>query len=436
MVNRVMHINRWIAPFLVATMLLAGAAPAALAHPVGIPNGAALCSQENHGRPLDKPTPPGQLVRRGLVGDFAGVTGDGNVLVNIQFGTVEVMPPSGFDPGSIPAGSRLAILLDKEAQGGDDTPTPTPEATPEVTPTATPDGTPTATPEVTPTVTPDGTATATAEPTPTATLEPTPTATLEPTATATPEGTPETTPTVIPEATPEIIRVAQALRITIIPAEATRSHQTAVVLTQDGDTIEVVTEDGDVEEVEFSDEGGVQVSPDGGTPEPTPEATPEVGTGSTTDEPSVEQETVEEGTDAVLLVQCDSRGGAQVRSIQRTDRVAERLEALQAKADVREVQRNEKLAELQQKLDERKQDRLDNTSNNAPASAKDKVEKARGKPEACEPTEGQDCPDKGQGQSQDKGSGGSNGGNGGNGGNGNGGSAGKGGGASEGKGKP
>jgi hypothetical protein len=64
MVNGVMHINRWIAPFLAAVMLLSGAAPATFAYPQEGPNGAPLCTKENRGRPLDKPTPPGQLVRR------------------------------------------------------------------------------------------------------------------------------------------------------------------------------------------------------------------------------------------------------------------------------------------------------------------------------------------------------------------------------------
>ena len=314
MVKRVMHLNRWLAPFIVAILLLGGTAPTALAQPAGAPQAANICMQER-GRPQDKPPPPGQLVRRGLVGSVTGVTGDGHILVEIAFGTVEVIPPSGFDLGGVAEGVRIAALLDKDG----------------------------------------GQAGAT-----------------------------------------QIIRVAQALRITIVPSQSTRVHQTGVVLTQGEGLIEVVNEEGEVEEMELSEaeEGGVQVL-----------STGEGERVESTAEPIVEQEIVEEGGEAVLLVQCEGpEGTPTVRSLQRVDRIAERMAALQARAEAREAHRNEKLDELQQRWDERHQDRLDNTLNNAPPGAKEKVKAARDRVTGtCVPVEGQDCPREGQGQQRGQG---------------------------------
>ena len=180
-----------------------------------------------------------------------------------------------------------------------------------------------------------------------------------------------------------------------------------MILGQDGDTIEVLDEDGNVGNLGVTGEGGVQGTP---TPEPSPEPSP-TPESSPTPEPTdliVEPETVEAGTDAILLVQCSGAGAtAEVRSIQRADRIAERLERLQAKFEDN-PEKAAKFEELQQRREERGQARLEKTSNNAPASAKGKVDKARGKGRTQECTvnedgEGECTEDTGPGKSGDKG---------------------------------
>ena len=190
-------------------------------------------------------------------------------------------------------------------------------------------------------------------------------------------------------------RVAVAKRIKVIPTKASLSHHRGVVQGQDDDSIQLVDEDGDENDLEVTGDGGVQTPPDGGT-----------GDGGT----GVEQEQIEEGTDAILLIAC-AGDKATVRSIQRADRVAERIERLLVKTQERDEARAAKLAALREKNEERKQARLDKTSQNAPPGAKGNIDKAQGKGKTdC--AEGEDCPDdkgkpadKGQGSSSDKGGG-------------------------------
>ena len=193
----------------------------------------------------------------------------------------------------------------------------------------------------------------------------------------------------------------------------------------------MLDEDGNTDDVTITGDGGVQATPTveptpeptaEPTPEPTAEPTPEVSSTpevSPTPEPSptptsepsdleVETETVEPGTDAILLVQCSGPGAqAEVRSIQRADRIAERLERLQAKFED-DPEKAAKFADLQQRREEREQARLERTSNNAPASAKGNVDKARGKGQTEECIENEDgeqvcTEDTGPGKSGDKG---------------------------------
>ena len=183
-------------------------------------------------------------------------------------------------------------------------------------------------------------------------------------------------------------REAMAKRITVIPTQASFSHHRGVILGQDDDSIVIVDEDGDEDDLEVTGDGGVQTPPDDGT-----------GDGGT----GVEQEEIEEGTDAILLIQC-AGGLATVRSIQRADRVAQRIERLLVKAQERDESRAAKLAALQVKNEERKQARLDRTSQNGPPGAKGSIDKAQGKGKPSDKGQGGGS-DKGQGPPEDKGKG-------------------------------
>ena len=102
------------------------------------------------------------------------------------------------------------------------------------------------------------------------------------------------------------------------------------------------------------------------------------------------------------MIQC-AGGLATVRSIQRADRVAQRIERLLVKAQERDESRAAKLAALQVKNEERKQARLDRTSQNGPPGAKGSIDKAQGKGKNVCP-EGEECPDD-KGKPSDKGGG-------------------------------
>ena len=186
-------------------------------------------------------------------------------------------------------------------------------------------------------------------------------------------------------------RIGTALRIKVIPGKATGSHNRAVIVTQQGDTVNVVDEDGNEDNVGVTGDGGVQTSGD--------------GDGS---DPVIEQEQVEDGTDVVLLTQCAGPDATPlILSIQRADRIAQRLDRLQAKFEDN-PEKAAKFADLKQKQLDRLQARLDKTSNNAPPSARGNVDKARGKGKSSQgdcPEDGdtnEDCP-KDKGKPEDKG---------------------------------
>ena len=293
------RMHRWLMPPLVAALLASTIGPAVYANGPASPLAVPSCDKER-GRPPDRPIPPGQLKRRGVVGTVVAVDADaGTITVETQFGNVEMATPDGFNFDDVEEGDRIASLLTKD-----------------------------------------------------------PEETVDPTATDTP------------------FRIGTASKIKIVPGKASYTHDEAVILGQEGDTIEVLDEDGNSSNVGVTGAGGVQGTP---TPSPTPDPTP---TESPTPEPPdlvVEPETVEAGTDAILLVQCSGAGAtAEVRSIQRADRIAERLERLQAEfAD--NPEKAAKFEELQQRREDREQARLEKTSKNVPPSAQGKVDKARGK---------------------------------------------------------
>ena len=185
--------------------------------------------------------------------------------------------------------------------------------------------------------------------------------------------------------------------------------------------MEIVDEDGEVENFEVTGDGGVQVPPEGEgdtTEPPTGEGDttePPTGEGDTTDL-GVEQEDIEAGTDAILLTQCSGPGAkAEIRSIQRADRIAERLERMAARVLERDESRAAKIADLQQRREEREQARLERTSNNASPESRGKVDKARGKGRTqgeCTEDDAGDCPEeKERGKPDDQGAGSQDGGN-------------------------
>ena len=122
------ELNRWLAPPLIAVLLGSSMISAVSASTSLAPHGAPACSKER-GRPAGKPAPPGQLVRRGVIGTFVGMSEDGNILVETQFGVVELEAPEGLDVTTLEEGSRIAALTAKEpvsVESGDETATDTP----------------------------------------------------------------------------------------------------------------------------------------------------------------------------------------------------------------------------------------------------------------------------------------------------------------------
>ncbi|MBI4202684.1 MAG: hypothetical protein HY532_06210 [Chloroflexi bacterium] len=182
-------------------------------------------------------------------------------------------------------------------------------------------------------------------------------------------------------------RIGTALSIKVVPGQGTRSHSRGVVVGLGGDSVAVADEDGSVDEAVIAGDGGVQTL-----------------SAETDTAPFLEHEEVEEGTDVVLLVECSGPGAtAQVKSILKADRVTQRLERLEAKFED-DPEKAARFAELKQDQLERTEARLTKTEDNAPASVRGNVEKAKGKGQAQtqeECTAGEeppvDCPeDKGK----------------------------------------
>ena len=165
-------------------------------------------------------------------------------------------------------------------------------------------------------------------------------------------------------ATDTPFRTGSALKLKVVPTKATLSHERGVVVSQDGDNVGVVDEDGEMGDAAVTGDGGDQI---------------------------------EDGTDAVLLTKCSGPGAkAEIRNIQRADKIAERLERLQAKfAD--DPEKAAKLDALVQKQQDKLEARLAKTTEKAPPGVKDKANKALGKAKGECPEGEVDCPDGGGG---------------------------------------
>lgn len=345
-----------VIPLFIAALLALGSATAALADATASPALVPSCEKE-HGRPPGREPPPGQLTRRGIIGDVVRITEvDGTpvtIFVGTQFGTVKISIPDDLDTDA-GVGDRVAVLTVK---------VPKP-------------------PEGTPPVPPDEGGTDTPF-----TLE------VEEGETDTP------------------FRTTVAKKITVIPGIASLSHARGVVQSQGDGTTEIIDDEGNVDEFETTDDGGVQVplGDDDGTTGGDG-TTGDGGEGEGDDDPpEVEDETISSGTDVILLIQCGTSGSDPIiRSIQQAARIVERLERLQTKfAD--NLVRLAKFEELQEAQEERLQARLDRTANNAPPGSQGSVGKAQRKARGeCEENPDSDlCPDdtrKGKGIGQSSGS--------------------------------
>lgn len=342
--------------------------------------------------------PGGQLTRRGLSGtvigmgsnDFVLETKWGNVTIDVSGSTIIKSGGEIVEFDTMKVGDRAGVLLDKapDAPGkgddddgddpdvapvtqgddtgvdltpvttGDDTgtepdvdltPTPTGDDTgtdPDVTPT--PTATPTATPEVTPPATNDDTGTE-----PDSTPTPTPTPDLTVPASSADSGTdidlsspsnandsgtdmePSVTP--VPTPAPSFRQNVTALRISIVPAKATRSHKCGVVTDTGDGTTTVLNEDGTETELE-GDEGT-------------------------------------EGEDVCLITKTNKGGGKQVTGSTGSSIVDDRLARLAKKnADLAE-----RLAEKQAEVQAKRDARLENTVTNAPDDKRGKAQGAKDK---------------------------------------------------------
>ena len=299
-----------------------------------------------------KPTPPGQLKRNGLFGDVVAVdVEDDYIIISTKFGNVTVdvgastqiksARDGAISLADIQVGDRAGIHLNRSPlpPSDPDVPTPTPTPTPssptsDVTPTPTPTATPTIDLLVDPATT-----------TPDATLTPTPTP-----ATTTPDVTPTPTPTPAPVVErSDSFRPVYAHSIKIIPSKATRSHSRTVVIGKCNapeharGTMTVLDEDGN--EIPLDCSAG---------------------------------ESTEEGSDVILLTRGQGKGkSAEVRGSADPDDIDVRLAGFGSLAN---DERKALLNELKADRVQARETRLQNLENNAPAHAKGKVQKARGKP--------------------------------------------------------
>ena len=218
------QLNKWLAAPLVVALVMASTIPSVLAsHPDSVAVNEPC--ETKHGRPADKPIPPGQLTRRGVIGNFVGISEAGNILVETKFGVVEVVAPEGFDPEAVAYGSRIAAHLEKPASTDGDG-TTTPDGTGDGdngSTTTTPDGTGDGGNGNT-TTTPEGTGGGDNGST-----------------TTTPDGTGDGDNTGETDggdtAVDSPIRVATALRIVVVPTKTTLSHERGIVVDGDGDGV-------------------------------------------------------------------------------------------------------------------------------------------------------------------------------------------------------
>jgi hypothetical protein len=213
-------------------------------------------------------TPQGQLTRRGLTGTVVGVGGSnfiletkfGNVTIDVDGGTVIKSGGEIVDFDVLSVGDRVGVLLDRPPDapgktakdGGGDGPDLTPPESgddsgtdPDFAPLDTSDDTgtdPDATP--TPTVTVDLT-------TPSTTGDTSTDPDLTPPSTSDDSGT-ETEPTPTPTPAPSFRQGVTALKITIVPARASRSHKRGVVTSKG--KIKFLDMNGEEQELEGDDD--------------------------------------------------------------------------------------------------------------------------------------------------------------------------------------
>lgn len=351
-------IVRVAVPLIVVGLLAAASVIPVVAATAPLPAAAATCDREP-GRPSDKPPPPGQLKRRGVVGEIVGVDAEtGTIIIEMKFGTVEMTVPEDFDLSDDMIGSRVAGLLEKEVSSEDVPSDETDAAEEGGEDTAGEGGTEEGG---------DSTATEGAD---------------------TGEGGTEEGG----DSTAEPLRSGSLLKLKMIPDDSSRTHETAVVTSQGEGTVEILDDSGNVETLEVEGEGEVQVVADDGEPAVGDGEAGEGGDtgsreGATTSDSDTEgeqittvTEEIEDGTDAVLLVQCtDANAEPKVLGMQKADRVAERLERLEAKLAEEDAERAEKVAERLQEKEQRREERLEKTSANAPLEQKDKADRALGK---------------------------------------------------------
>ncbi len=331
--------------------------------------------------------------------DFVVETKSGNVTINVSNGTIFKSGRDEASLDTMQVGDRVGVLLDKPPDrpgegddqpdvtppvDGDDTgvdltPPPTTDDTgtePDPTPTATPDLTPPDTsndtgtePIETPTPTPEPTEIPTPEPTPVLTptptsddtgvdLTPTPTSddtgvdlTPPPTTDDTgtepdlsvpassndtgtePDAGPSVTP--VPTVAPSFRQNVTALRVTIVPSKATRSHKCGVVTSKGNGKTAILNEDG--EETEVDGEEGT------------------------------------EGEEICLITRGKKGGGEETTGSTDPGDVDDRLARLAEK----NPELAEKLAEKRAENDARRDERLENTVNNAPEDKKGKAQDAK-----------------------------------------------------------
>ena len=94
--TRLREMNRWLAPPIIAVLLASSVGPIVHANVSVSPSAVPSCDKER-GRPPDRPIPPGQLKRRGVVGTVTVVDEEaGTITVETKFGNVEMAVPDGF----------------------------------------------------------------------------------------------------------------------------------------------------------------------------------------------------------------------------------------------------------------------------------------------------------------------------------------------------
>ncbi|MCH8230281.1 MAG: hypothetical protein IIA53_08130 [Chloroflexi bacterium] len=255
--------------------------------------------------------PRGQLTRRGLTGTVVGMGGSsfvletkfGNVTISVSGGTIVTSSGEDVGFGAMSVGDRVGVLLDRppdapgKNSGGD--------GGPDLTSLSNGDDTGTE-PDLTPPSNGDDTGT-------------------EPEPSVTPNSTPE----------PSFRQGVTALRITIVPSKASRSHKRGVVTSKGNGKIKFLDENGEEQELDGDADAG-------------------------------------EGEDVVFIARGRRGGGAEVTGSTDPGDIDDRLTRLAQSNPELAAKITEKWADYQAKRDER----LANTLGNAPDDVKDRVQSA------------------------------------------------------------